>query len=254
MAMLDIIILAALVISIISGIIRGFVREIGSLIGIALGLILAILFGARLAGLMPSLGAPEEFRILAYSAFIFILTMILVIMTFGIIRKALVHGPLKIIDRLFGGLLGLIKGALTIVLVIAVLLASPFAAKIEAKSHKGPLITHFHAAAKPIARRYFSKMTGIFTPDLPPGVKRPDPKVEKELTNLMDSMRKSKSDTDRRTAINRLSPEARTFIQELATNLKSSPDQKRSSSSPSASEDWVWLTDQVNQLSSSAAQ
>lgn len=118
---LDIIFLLILLFSIIFGLFRGFVKEILSLIFLILSIVLGIVFysdGGRLLH-----GFFKNRQLSNIAGFIVVFTVVMIsgyIITY-FIKKILVIGPLKSIDRILGGIFGIVRGVLiSIVLLFAI--------------------------------------------------------------------------------------------------------------------------------------
>jgi membrane protein required for colicin V production len=121
MNILDFILLTILAIAIIRGLIRGMIRQVASLLGLIVGFVVAGHLYLRLTPLLkryfPSLPYLEVFAYLA----VYIVTW-LAIVVLGFLFVKLSRAMLMAwADRLLGGILGLFKGLVTVVLVVAVL-------------------------------------------------------------------------------------------------------------------------------------
>jgi len=109
---------------VIMGLVRGFVWQLVRLCAVIGGLTVARLYADRVAPLwtrfFPRLDAPYD-TILAYFT-IFFLVVLASILVFYLLRNLLAALRLQSYDRLFGGILGVAKGM--IVVVVAILLLS----------------------------------------------------------------------------------------------------------------------------------
>ena len=108
---LDIMLLVILVLTAIVGIFKGLVKQVVGLVAVIAGLILASLYYEGAAGIFETF---IKNRLL--SNFLgFLLIFVVVLIAGGIlghlITKAM-KGPLAIVNRLFGGLFGAVKGVL----------------------------------------------------------------------------------------------------------------------------------------------
>jgi len=108
---LDIMLLVILVLTAIIGIFKGLVKQVVGLVAVIAGLILASLYYEGAAGIFETF---IKNRLL--SNFLgFLLIFVVVLIAGGIlghlITKAM-KGPLAIVNRLFGGLFGAVKGVL----------------------------------------------------------------------------------------------------------------------------------------------
>jgi membrane protein required for colicin V production len=108
---LDIVLVVILILSAIIGIFKGLVKQVIGLVAVIAGLVLASLYYEGAAGIFEAF---IKNRLL--SNFLgFLLIFVLVLIAGGIlghlITKAM-KGPLAIVNRLFGGLFGAVKGVL----------------------------------------------------------------------------------------------------------------------------------------------
>ena len=108
---LDIILLVILILTAIIGIFKGLVKQVIGLVAVIAGLVLASLYYVGAAGIFETL---VKNRLL--SNFLgFLLIFVVVLIAGGIlghlITKAM-KGPLAIVNRLFGGIFGAVKGVL----------------------------------------------------------------------------------------------------------------------------------------------
>jgi membrane protein required for colicin V production len=131
---LDLALLAIVFVSILFGVIRGLVREVLSLAFLVLGLVLAFLFYPQAGALLRNLVHPPALAVVV--GFFVILALVLIVgaLFTWLIRHLLVRGPLRALDRVLGGLFGLLRGCLVgAVLVFAMLVAQ------RNLPHGGPL-------------------------------------------------------------------------------------------------------------------
>ena len=118
---LDFIFLAILVVMLIRGILLGLTRQVASLVGILAGFIVAGHLHLQVLPLLkrhlPFIPYPEVFSYIA----LFVTTWLLVILVgFIVVRlsRAILVGWA---DRLLGGVLGLLKGTVAVIVTVAVL-------------------------------------------------------------------------------------------------------------------------------------
>jgi membrane protein required for colicin V production len=121
MNILDFILLTILAIGLIRGLIRGMIRQVASLLGLIAGFVVAGHLYVRLIPLFkshfPSLPYLEVFSYLA----VYIATWLAVVMLGYLFVKLSRAMLMAWADRLLGGILGLFKGLVTAVIVVAVL-------------------------------------------------------------------------------------------------------------------------------------
>lgn len=121
MTWFDYIAIAVLALSAAIGIWRGFVREVLALVGWAIALALAVMFAGDVAGLLPASFANLMVRQLVAGIAIFVLVLICAGFAGLLLAKLLRAAGLGVADRMFGGVFGIARGAL--ILVVAVLAA-----------------------------------------------------------------------------------------------------------------------------------
>lgn len=120
----DLVILAVLALSLIFGFIRGFVREIFALAGWILAIIIARWFNEPLAAwLAPMVGTPSVRLVLAYGS-LFFGTLVACSLFAYALSLAVRAGGLSLLDRVFGGVFGVLRGALLV--LVALMLSAPF--------------------------------------------------------------------------------------------------------------------------------
>jgi len=110
MVWVDIVLIIVLTILALHGLLIGIIRSVFDIIGILIGYVLAVSFSG-------SVGIP---RFLAF-LLIFVLIVVAVHILGRIISKAIRTTPLGTIDRILGGLLGLVKGLIICFVFLLVL-------------------------------------------------------------------------------------------------------------------------------------
>ena len=120
----DLVILAALALSLIFGFTRGFVREAFALVGWVLAIVIARSFNEPLAAWLAHwVNTPSIRLVLSYGSLFFG-----TLLTFSLLGTALRHvvhrGGLSLSDRVFGGIFGVLRGLLLI--LVALMLMAPF--------------------------------------------------------------------------------------------------------------------------------
>ena len=117
---LDIILIVALALSVLSGLFSGLIRVLFSLIGVIVGLLLAGVYTDSLADkltFMDSNGA----HILAF-LIIFLGTIIVATIIGALISMLFKNTPLGVLDKIGGAILGLLVGAIFIGAILAIYL------------------------------------------------------------------------------------------------------------------------------------
>jgi membrane protein required for colicin V production len=143
---LDIILLLLLALTLVRGLFRGFVKEISSIVALIVGFILANHYHDQLlpvvSGILPD---PVLANLISY-ALPFIVGVVLVLIIAAVLRYLLKITLLGWVDRLAGGTMGLIKGALLSILIVLLLttfLLPP--ADILRTSRFAPYVNQFSA-------------------------------------------------------------------------------------------------------------
>jgi len=138
---LDIIFIIITFVSILIGILRGFVNELLSIIFLILAVVLSILFYKETGNLLKGIINDQE--IANFAGFIVIFIGILIggsLITF-FLRKIIVIGPLKSVDRLLGALFGFLRATLICSILLFGILAFPGDKKgIVSKSQFAPQV------------------------------------------------------------------------------------------------------------------
>jgi|YNPNPStandDraft_1061719.scaffolds.fasta_scaffold57337_3 membrane protein required for colicin V production len=124
----DWVVLIILIIATILGFIKGLARQIVSLAALIVGFILAARYYVALApSLRPAFANDTWSRLVAFLlifiAFLFLGWIV------GWIASKLMKGPLRVVDIIFGGLFGFVKGALISAVFILALLLFPVGQK-----------------------------------------------------------------------------------------------------------------------------
>ncbi len=110
--LLDLILIIIVVLSVMLGIIKGFVREVFSLIFFVIAIILSFLYYKEVGSIFA--GSVKNRNIADFIGFIIIFIVILItgsIVTY-LLKRIFNIGPLKSVDRILGGVFGLIRGIL----------------------------------------------------------------------------------------------------------------------------------------------
>jgi membrane protein required for colicin V production len=125
---LDIAILLISALFFIRGIFRGFVFELVTVVGLILGYIISITYLSILSGYILSFfsSAPESVVNLISFFLLFLGTNLLLRMIAKIITKTLKIAMLGWLNRLLGGLLGMLKGIIIMSIVVFIVDLIPF--------------------------------------------------------------------------------------------------------------------------------
>jgi len=119
MTTFDFIIYSILTLSFLASLSRGFVKELFSLLCYLGSFLMAIKYQGSLSQLlMETISSRPIAKVVAFST-IYILSAIIISLLGKVIKGMLMSGPkLSIIDRLMGGVVGFVKGAIIIIAVI----------------------------------------------------------------------------------------------------------------------------------------
>lgn len=129
---LDIGILLIAAVFFIRGIFRGFVFELVTVVGLILGYIISITYLSLLAGYILSIfpTAPESIVKLISFFVLFVGTNILLRMVANIVTKTLKIAMLGWLNRLLGGLLGMLKSIIIMSIIVFIIDLIPFSSTL----------------------------------------------------------------------------------------------------------------------------
>lgn len=123
----DLVILAALSLSLILGFMRGFVREAFSLAGWVLAILIARWFNVPMAAWLAQwVGTPSVRLVMAYGT-LFFGTLLICGLLAQALSLAVRAGGLSLSDRVLGGVFGTARGF--VLILIALMLMAPFVKK-----------------------------------------------------------------------------------------------------------------------------
>jgi membrane protein required for colicin V production len=135
----DIALLAAFLLSVLIGLWRGFVFEIVSLLGWLVAFVIANSAGPFLADLIPLDSANAQVRLWAAYIVVFVLVLLTCTLLARMLRALISATPLSFVDHLLGGLFGVVRGALVLVVVATLVTLSPYASSPPWKNSHGAL-------------------------------------------------------------------------------------------------------------------
>jgi len=133
----DIILLFILLVAFVLGIIKGLVRQLVALLAVVVGLILAVAYYAQAAQLFMRLTSRQTLADLLGFFSIF-LVVILVGWLLSHLFSKMMKGPLKFLNHVMGGLLGLLEGVLICGVVVFALLVFPVSVRAVEESSLSP--------------------------------------------------------------------------------------------------------------------
>lgn len=135
---LDVILIVILIVTSFLGIIKGLVKQLFGLLAVIIGLILALGFYSQVSWLYRRLISNE-----VLSHFLGFITIFLAVLCIGWLSSRtlskLIKGPLKLLNKVLGGGLGLLKGILVCGVVVFALLVFPISKKALKESQLSPV-------------------------------------------------------------------------------------------------------------------
>ncbi len=135
----DIALLTVLCVSVLIGLWRGFVFEIVSLLGWLVAFVMANSCGPMLAAVLPVGDAASALRLWLGYGIVFVLVLVACTLLARMLRALISATPLSIVDRLLGGMFGVARGALVLVIVATLVTLSPFARSSPWRNSHGAL-------------------------------------------------------------------------------------------------------------------
>jgi membrane protein required for colicin V production len=135
----DLALLAVFLLSVLIGLWRGFVFEIVSLLGWLVAFVIANSAGPFLADLIPLDSADAQVRLWVAYIVVFVLVLLTCTLLARMLRALVSATPLSFVDHLLGGLFGVARGALILVVVATLVTLSPYASSTTWKSSHGAL-------------------------------------------------------------------------------------------------------------------
>ncbi len=135
----DLALLAVLCLSVLVGLWRGFVFEIVSLLGWLVAFVMANLLGPLIADNLPFGDPASPARLWIAYGLVFVLVLVACSLLARMLRALISATPLSVIDRLMGGVFGVVRGALVLVVVGTLVTLSPFARSSPWQNSHGAL-------------------------------------------------------------------------------------------------------------------
>jgi membrane protein required for colicin V production len=135
----DLVLLAVFLLSVLIGLWRGFVFEIVSLMGWLVAFVIANSAGPFLADLIPLGDADGKLRLWAAYILVFVLVLVTCTLLARMLRALIAATPLSFVDRLLGGVFGVARGMLILVVVGTLVMLSPYANSTTWKTSHGAL-------------------------------------------------------------------------------------------------------------------
>lgn len=122
----DLVIVGILLVSVVVSLVRGFIKEVFSILVWVAAIFAAFQVAGPLAGaLEPIIDLPSARIIVAFAA-VFVLVLVVGGLISFLVGKMVEKTGLSPTDRLFGGLFGLARGLVIVVLAVLLLRVTPF--------------------------------------------------------------------------------------------------------------------------------
>lgn len=118
MTVFDYAVLLIVGLSILLSVIRGLVREVLALLAWVVAFVAANLLGGSLAKLAPDAIPTEELRLLAGFVAVFFVALLLMSLVAMGVSKLVKRAGLGVEDRMLGGLFGLLRGLLVVMVLV----------------------------------------------------------------------------------------------------------------------------------------
>ncbi len=218
----DLVILAIIGVFAAIGFIRGFIRELAALTGLLVGIILVAKFAVPLGSAIPPASIPLLVRIPIAGIIIMIAVAIVAKLMAYAIRKILVHGPLKLLDRIFGTVFGALKGLILILVFLFIILVSPLESSFVSAADKSVILKPVFGTAKPLVDGYkdsFYSAISNHIAEMTIGKNALTDSNRQEIVHLIKKIDKAGSIEEKRQAIQNLSPSAKKFIADLCQRV-----------------------------------
>lgn len=247
MTVLDIVIIVVIGGLTLWGVLRGFIRALAGLVGLIAGIILIAQYASQLGEIIPPAKWSLMVRTLIAGCLILIGTVTAVRIIAWIARKTLVHGPLKMMDRILGGLVGFLKGVILIFVLLVIVSISPFERKVWEIADHSPVFKQCLAVSNPFIERYrdtfIKKVSETFMVLLPEDLLPPTEKTQKEIAELIRNLDTTADPDKRKALVEGLSDESGRYLQQLTKFVTTvSSDSTAFREIP---RDLKWITDKL---------
>jgi membrane protein required for colicin V production len=137
---LDVVLMVITLISILFGVLKGFIRELLSLAFFIVAVVLSFLFYRDVGDFF--LAGVKNRDVANFAGFAAIFTVVLIIgaVVTYLVKKIFTIGPLKAIDRILGGVFGLVRGMLISAIIVFALVAFPVNDNLVTESRLSPYV------------------------------------------------------------------------------------------------------------------
>jgi membrane protein required for colicin V production len=161
-ALLDLVLLGMLGYFILAGVRKGFIKQIIDFVGLVLAVVLPALYGP---GVARAIVARTDWTYGAVVGFVYAVSFFAVLIGVGILGSLLKKGIrltiLGWIDKAAGGLMGLVKSALALSIILLLLLQIPWGEGVTRTIHRSRLVP----VIVPLAPRTFDFMMRLLAQD-----------------------------------------------------------------------------------------
>ncbi|NQU65649.1 MAG: CvpA family protein [SAR324 cluster bacterium] len=242
MAVFDIVILSIIAVLAIIGYFQGLVREIAQVLGMIVGVLLAGKFAVSLAAGMPPAGWSLILKTPIAAVLILTVTYIFFFLIGFFIRKIIMRGPLKLMDRMLGMTLGIIKGAVLVIIILSIMLVSPAKGKVDDWAKNSPVTRTVVEFTKPLVEDYykdFEKVVAEKIKDLGPSAGVMTANAQVEILKLIKDLGGKTNPQEITEKMKDLTPEAREYLEDI---VKKTRDGAKDASSTA---DLSWFSKQL---------
>ncbi len=137
----------------IMGFFKGFICGVFEIAGVIIGIYMGYNFASMLANVLPD-KVPLYVRLPISAVLIGFIAFIVIKLIGWLIQKVIVHGPLKLLNKLAGLAMGGIQGALVVVFILMVIGMTPFYNTLEQERNKSKVLDFSLVISKPIIKSY----------------------------------------------------------------------------------------------------
>ena len=157
-ATVDWVLLTVLVLSLLVGLWRGLVFEVLSVLGWVAAFFLAQWFAPDVAALLPMSSASQSIRYAAAFVLTFIIAVFVAGLLASIVRKMVAAVGLRPVDRLLGGVFGVVRGLVLLLAVAVAIDMTPLKDSLWWKESTGaPVLSAALKGLKPALPEQFSR-------------------------------------------------------------------------------------------------
>ncbi len=157
-ATIDWVLLVVLGLSLLVGLWRGLVFEVLSVLGWVAAFFLAQWFAPDVAALLPLSSASQSIRYAAAFVLTFIVAVFVAGLLASIVRKMVAAVGLRPVDRLLGGVFGLVRGLVLLLAVAVAISMTPLKDSLWWQESKGaPVLSAALKGLKPALPQQFSR-------------------------------------------------------------------------------------------------